>query len=118
MNESDAGRPMQKNEVASATVRCVEFTTDTRMLSLRNTGLNTLWFTFNNPAELLSAEATQTPWGPVDANGDPWPGAPVWFDVACGTSWEDRLISKRMWYCTQSGETSFVAMGLKLCNIP
>ena len=56
-------------------------------LSMRNTGVNTLWISFDR------------------AN---------WFDVACGTSWDDRVSAKGFWYCTQVGITSFVVNGLAL----
>lgn len=92
MSHSDSGKAMQARCTASTTIEVLEFDTETRQLSVRNTGVSTLWFTFTDPAT----------------------GKAVWFDVACGTSWDDRVITKRMWFCTQLGKTSFVATGVRL----
>lgn len=73
--------------VASARRRYHRLVTSSRQVSLRNTGVNTLWFTF----DLVN-----------------------WFDVAAGTSWDDRVTVQGFWYCTQLGETSFVVNGLAL----
>ena len=93
MGYSDAGRPMQRNVVATPRIDKVTFESETRQLSIRNTGVNTLWFTFIDPT-----------------GGTP----PVWFDIACGTSWDDRVVVKAFWFCTQTGTTSFVATGIQL----
>ena len=78
---------MQKSEVATPAVRSLKFEVETRQLSIRNTGVNTLWFTFDGE---------------------------VWFDLACGTSWDDRIIVKEMQYKTQTGRTAFIATGVRL----
>lgn len=71
-------------------VRFHAFMTSTRQISLRNTGVNTLWMSFNRTC---------------------------WFDVACGTSWDDRVNVQGFWYCTQVGVTSFVVNGLALNTV-
>lgn len=73
--------------VANAKVRYHKLATASRQLSLRNTGVNTLWLSF-------------------DKNS--------WFDVACGTSWDDRVNAPGFWFCTQVGMTAFVVNGLAL----
>lgn len=78
---------MPADLVARPAVRYWRFATATRQISLRNTGVNTLWLSFDRQA---------------------------WFDVACGTSWDDRVSTKGFWYCTQVGETTFVVNGLAL----
>lgn len=83
----DSGRPMPDERVASAKIRYIKFSTATRQVSLRNTGVNTLWVSFDRRK---------------------------WHDVACGTSWDDRANVPGFWYCTQTGETSFVVVGLQL----
>jgi len=88
---TDAGEPLSAVVVADAQVRCHEFTTRTRQVSLRNTGTNTLWLSFDKKA---------------------------WFDVACGTSWDDRVSVEELWYCTQVGKTRFVVIGIALLEPP
>lgn len=78
---ADAGQPMPAELVAAPKVRHHKFTTATRQISLRNTGVNTLWISFDRER---------------------------WFDVACGTSWDDRVSVKGFWFCTQVGVTAFV----------
>lgn len=73
--------------VASAKLRYHKLPTTTRQISLRNTGVNTLWLSFDKVR---------------------------WFDVACGTSWDDRVNVPGFWFCTQLGETSVVINGLAL----
>lgn len=68
----------------------MEFPADTRQVSLRNTGTNTLW---------LSLDKGQS-----------------FFDVACGTSWDDRVNIRELWYCTQVGRTRFVVIGIALLS--
>ena len=87
---ADAGEPMSAVLIAGREVKSVEFPTDTRQVSLRNTGTNTLW---------LSLDEGQS-----------------WFDVACGTSWDDRVSTRELWYCTQVGRTRFVVIGLALLS--
>lgn len=87
---ADAGEPMSKVLIASAKVEQHEFPALTRQVSLRNTGTNTLW---------LSLDEGQS-----------------WFDVACGTSWDDRVSIREMRYCTQIGKTRFVVIGLALMS--
>ena len=85
---ADAGEPMSAVLVADAEVREHEFPTTTRQVSLRNTGTNTLWISLDEGES--------------------------WFDVACGTSWEDRASIASLLYCTQLGTTSVAIVGLAL----
>jgi hypothetical protein len=86
-HHADAGQPMPAELVARPAIRHHKFATSTRQISLRNTGVNTLWVSFDRKA---------------------------WFDVACGTSWDDRVAIGGFWYCTQVGVTTFVVNGLML----
>jgi hypothetical protein len=86
-DHADAGQPMPADLVARPCVGYHRFATATRQISLRNTGVNTLWVSFDKKK---------------------------WHDVACGTSWDDRVSAKGFWYCTQVGVTSFVVMGIAL----
>jgi hypothetical protein len=88
---ADAGEPMPVVLLASAAIKRHEFPAITRQVSLRNTGTNTLW---------LSLDEGES-----------------WFDVACGTSWDDRVSLRTMMYCTQLGRTRFVMIGLSLMDI-
>ena len=83
----DSGRPMQFDLVAGSKEKLFRFKTRTRQVSIRNVGNNTLWLSFNGKE---------------------------WFDVACGTAWDDRVNVDGFWYCTQTGETGFVGVGLQL----
>jgi hypothetical protein len=85
---ADAGEPMPSTPVASAKVQEHKFLSGTRQVSLRNTGTNTLWISFD--------------------------AGESWFDVACGTSWEDRVNVRSFLYCTQLGTTRFAVVGLAL----
>lgn len=85
---ADAGEPLSKNLIASAEVKHYKFAALTRQVSLRNTGTNTLWLSLDDGES--------------------------WFDVACGTSWDDRAVVRELWYCTQVGRTRFVVIGLAL----
>lgn len=78
---------MPADLVASARTRYHRLDTASRQVSLRNTGVNTLWVSLDRQR---------------------------WFDVACGTSWDDRINVPGFWYCTQVGTTSFVVNGLAL----
>lgn len=84
---ADAGTPMSAVLVASSKIQPYEFLADTRQVSLRNTGTNTLWISFDRQS---------------------------WIDIACGTSWDDRVNIREFWYCTQLGRTRFVVVGLAL----
>lgn len=86
---ADAGEPMSAALIAEAEVRLFKFATATRQISLRNTGTNTLWLSLDRQ---------------------------VFFDVACGTSWDDRVSVEDLWYCTQLGKTRFVVIGLALTS--
>jgi|HubBroStandDraft_6_1064221.scaffolds.fasta_scaffold1091142_2 hypothetical protein len=88
---ADAGRPMPAEVVASSEIECYRFRSSTRQVSIRNTGTNTLWLSFD---------------------------AENWFDVAAGTSFDDRFVVDRFWYRTQLGRTSFVVNGVSLNKIP
>jgi len=84
---TDAGEPMSAILVATPEVRRHSFASGTRQVSLRNTGTNTLWFSFDKKH---------------------------WYDVACGTSWDDRVSVREVWYCTQVGKTQVAVIGLAL----
>jgi hypothetical protein len=84
---ADAGEPMSAVLVASPKVQHHKFPAVTRQVSLRNTGTNTLWISLDKK---------------------------TWIDVACGTSWDDRVKIDELWYCTQTGKTRFVVVGLGL----
>jgi len=84
---ADAGDPQTGDLVARAQVATHSFPT-TRQVALRNTGTNTLW---------ISLDEGKT-----------------WFDVACGTSWDDRVSVQKFLYCTQVGRTRFAVVGLGL----
>ncbi len=86
---ADAGKPMSAVLVARAEMQRHEFSTLTRQVSLRNTGTNTLWLSLDKKK---------------------------WFDVACGTSWDDRVSIRELWYCTQLGRTRFVVIGIALLD--
>lgn len=87
MFPADAGEPMSATLVASAEVQKHAFPAPTRQVSLRNTGKNTLWVSLDGRS---------------------------WFDVACGTSWDDRASIEELWYCTQLGTTTVAVVGLAL----
>lgn len=76
--------------VASSAVRFFVFPAQTRQISLRNTGTNTLYVSFDRTN---------------------------WIDVAAGTSFDDRFVVPGFWYCTQLGRTSFVVNGVALNKI-
>ena len=88
---ADAGEPMSAVLVASAAVQEYKFPAQTRQVSLRNTGTNTLWCSLDGLH---------------------------WFDVAVGTSWDDRISVQSFWYCTQLGTTEFALIGLALMSVP
>jgi hypothetical protein len=73
--------------VASAKLRYHKLPTASRQISLRNTGVNTLWLSFDKTH---------------------------WFDVACGTSWDDRVNALGFWFRTQLGVTAFVVNAIAL----
>jgi hypothetical protein len=85
---ADAGEPLPVDLIADAEVRDHKFSSLTREVALRNTGTNTLWVSFDE--------------------------GETWFDVACGTSWDGRVIVHKLWYCTQVGTTEFSVIGLAL----
>jgi hypothetical protein len=88
---ADAGDPMAAVLVAGFEVQVHKFPAATRQVSLRNTGTNTLWLSLDRKS---------------------------WFDVACGTSWDERVYIREFWYCTQVGETRFAVIGLALMGAP
>jgi hypothetical protein len=85
---ADAGEPMSAVLVATAEVKEHVFPAVTRQVSLRNMGTNTLW---------ISIDERKT-----------------FFDVAVGTSWDDRVSTQKFWYCTQVGTADFIVVGLAL----
>src|SRR5262245_55193857 len=87
---ADAGEPMSVVLSAGSEVKRHAFPAVTRQISLRNTGTNTLWLSLDEGKSF--------------------------FDVACGTSWEDRASTRDLWYCTQLGRTRFVVIGLALMS--
>lgn len=86
-DHSDSGAPMQGEVVATPKVEYHKFKTTTRQVSIRNVGVNTLWMSFDKEN---------------------------WHDVACGTSYDERVRVDGFWYCTQTGRTHFVVIGLML----
>ena len=87
---ADAGEPMSKPIVASPAIESHEFPALTRQVSLRNVGTNTLWISIDRGRR--------------------------WFDVACGTSWDDRVSIRELRHCTQVGKTRFVVIGISLLD--
>jgi hypothetical protein len=85
---ADAGRPMLDEIEATPQIAYHRFDAHTRQVSLRNTGVNTLWLSFDRER---------------------------WFDVASGTSWDDRVNILGLYFCTQTGRTYFVVIGIQLC---
>jgi hypothetical protein len=88
---ADAGRPMPAEVVASAAIECYKFRSTTRQVSIRNTGTNTLW---------------------ISLDGENW------FDIAAGTSFDDRFVIDKFWHRTQLGKTTFAVNGVALNKIP
>lgn len=88
---ADAGDPMSAVLFARSEIECHEFPAATRQVSLRNTGTNTLWVSLDGRS---------------------------FFDVAAGTSWDDRVNIRKLWYCTQTGRTQFVMIGVALLSLP
>lgn len=86
-NHHDSGRPMPGEVLVDSKIRYHKFETATRQISLRNTGVNTLWISFDKVK---------------------------WHDIACGTSWDDRVNAAGFWCCTQAGQTAFVVIGIQL----
>ncbi len=86
---ADTGEPMSSVLVATAAIKRHEFLARTRQVSLRNTGTNTLWLSLDEVS---------------------------WFDVACGTAWDERVSIRTLWYCTQVGKTQFAVVGLALMS--
>ena len=83
----DSGRSMPDHLVATPEKQRHIFITATRQIALRNVGMNTLWISLDDKS---------------------------WHDVACGTSWDDRLNEEGFWYMTQTGRTAFVVIGIQL----
>lgn len=86
---ADAGKPLSTNLIATTAPERHAFGGTTRQVSLRNTGTNTLWITLDKKN---------------------------WFDIACGTSWDDRVNVDELWHCTQVGKTRFVVIGVSLLD--
>jgi hypothetical protein len=87
---ADTGRPMPAEIQSDPDSKFHELPTTARQVSLRNTGVNTLWVSFDQKA---------------------------WFDVACGTSWDDRVNVPGFWHRTQIGRTSLVVNALALNHL-
>lgn len=87
---ADTGRPMQAEIPSGPKIRFHRLVTASRQVSLRNTGVNTLWISLDRER---------------------------WFDVACGTSWDDRINVVGFWHCTQVGLTSFVVNAIALNHV-
>jgi hypothetical protein len=84
---ADAGKPMSAVLSANAEVKRHGFPAETRQISLRNTGPNTLWISLDREN---------------------------WTDIASGTSWDDRARICELWYCTQTGTTGAALIALVL----
>jgi len=82
---------MPAEHTAGPAVRYLKFETATRQISIRNTGTNALWVSFDRSH---------------------------FFDIASGTSFDDRMVINGFWYCTQTGITFFVANGISLNVMP
>jgi hypothetical protein len=83
----DYGRPMPREVFADAKIRYhAEFEVATRQVSIRNTGTETLWISWDHR---------------------------TWFEISAGTSLDDRVMVEGFWYCTQIGETTFCVNGLQ-----
>ena len=78
---ADSGMPQILNGTATAEEKYFDCVHDSRALSLRNTGGETLWVS---------------------------PDRKEWFDIPAGTSWGSHSVFKGFWHCTQLGETTFV----------
>jgi len=91
MSHTDAGPPVQIIGEACAIPKLIEFTAPTRQVSIRNTGTEAMWFSFDGVH---------------------------WFDIACGTSWDDRVKVDKMWVRTQTGWTTFVSTGIRFNSLP
>lgn len=90
-HHSDSGVPMPDEVESVPKIGFHKFETHTRQVSIRNTGCNTLWISFDQKK---------------------------WHDVACGTSWDDRVRVGGFYHMTQTSSTFFVVVGLKLNAIP
>jgi len=99
---ADAGRPTILNGVATPEERYIEIKGQSRAISLRNLGTETLWCAVTPESD----GADQEP-----------PPPPQWFDIASGTSWGSHAVVSGFWCCTQLGETTFVvnSVDLDLC---
>lgn len=86
---ADAGEPMSAVLIADAEVKKHKFDAVTRQVSIRNIATNTLWFSLDKEN---------------------------WIDLAAGTSWDDRVSIRELWYCTQLGKTRFVVVGVALLD--
>lgn len=86
---ADAGVPMAAMLHSRAEPQRHVFPAQTRQVSLRNTGTNTLWLSFDQQ---------------------------TWVDVACGTAWDERVLTREVWHCTQVDETLVAVIGLTLMD--
>jgi hypothetical protein len=86
---ADAGAPMTAILHSNAVPQRHVFPAQTRQVSLRNTGTNTLWLSLDQQ---------------------------TWFDVACGTAWDERVLTRELWHCTQVGTTITAVVGLTLMD--
>ena len=85
---ADAGFGVPYVLTATSEEQRFDFKVWQRSFSLRNTGMNALW---------LSIDDRKT-----------------WFHVPSGTSWDDRIVIGHFWYCTQTGKTTFEALGTRM----
>lgn len=84
----DYGRPMPKEVLATPKIRYHgAFEVSSRQVSIRNTGTETLWISWDRS---------------------------TWFEISAGTSLDDRVNVPGFWYCTQLGETTFCVNGLQM----
>lgn len=90
-HNSDSGEPMPGDVISTVKQAFHAFPAPTRYVSLRNTGPNTLW---------------------VSLDGERW------FDVACGTSWDERVRVDGIHHRTQTGRTFFAVVGIALPAVP
>ncbi len=81
ITHADSGLPRVLNGSSTPEEQRFDLLGSTRAISLRNTGGESLWVSFDRRE---------------------------WFDVPSGTSWGSHAVARYFWHCTQIGETSFV----------
>jgi len=88
---ADAGIGFPDAIVSLSKIQFCELPEPTREIALRNVGTNTLWVSLDKKR---------------------------WHDVACGTSWDARVVARGFWHCTQVGRTFAVIIAIALTSSP